>query len=157
MDFLLTKDYCDHITDGTHDSPTYHEFGYKLVTSKFIRNNRIDIKAAPFISKNDFDKINERSKVEPNDILISMIGTVGETAFVSHNSFAIKNMGLFRCKNILDAKFLFYYLQSPKGKEVICEKKTGSTQQYITLNSLKTIPVPIYKNTLKQHIVDTKC
>ena len=154
MNFIKASNFCSHITDGTHDSPIYQNNGYKLVTSKFIKNNRIDFSNAPCISISDFEKINLRSKVEINDILFSMIGTIGEVALVSDNSFAIKNMGLFRCHNELDAKYLFYYLQSSKAKEYIEESKAGSTQQYLTLNSLKMFPVPIFEVEYKYHIVD---
>ena len=157
MNFIKASNFCSHITDGTHDSPIYQNNGYKLVTSKFIKNNRIDFSNAPCISISDFEKINLRSKVEINDILFSMIGTIGEVALVSDNSFAIKNMGLFRCHNELDAKYLFYYLQSSKAKEYIEESKAGSTQQYLTLNSLKMFPVPIFEVEYKYHIVDTVC
>lgn len=157
MNFIKASNFCSHITDGTHDSPIYQNNGYKLVTSKFIKNNRIDFSNAPCISISDFEKINLRSKVEINDILFSMIGTVGEVALVSDNSFAIKNMGLFRCHNELDAKYLFYYLQSSKAKEYVAESKAGSTQQYLTLNSLKMFPVPVFEFEYKYHIVDTTC
>ena len=155
MNFIKAISFCSYITDGTHDSPSYHGKGYKLVTSKFIKNNKIDFLAAPCISQIDFDKINLRSKVEPNDILFSMIGTVGEVAIVTDNEFAIKNMGLFRCKNKKEALYLFYYLQSEQAKRYIDESKAGSTQQYLTLNSLKSFPIPILTNDVKQHIVDS--
>lgn len=156
MNFIQATNFCKHITDGTHDSPTYQESGYKLVTSKYIKNNKIDFSNAPYISRADYEKINMRSKVEVNDILVSMIGTVGEVAMVKNASFAIKNMGLLRCHNLIDSKFLFFYLQSQKAQEYIAEKKTGSTQQYITLKGLKCFPIPIVSELQKQHIVDIR-
>ncbi|MBR7177889.1 MAG: restriction endonuclease subunit S, partial [Clostridia bacterium] len=59
--------------------------------------------------------------------------------------------------NEIDAKYLFYYLQSSKAKEYVAESKAGSTQQYLTLNSLKMFPVPVFEFEYKYHIVDTTC
>lgn len=154
LEYIKAKTFCKHITDGTHDSPKYVNFGYHLVTSRFIKNNKVNLELSPYISEFDYNKINLRSKIEINDILFSMIGTVGEVALVKSDDFAIKNMGLFRCKNEIDAKYLYYYLQSNLAKNFITATITGSTQHYLTLESLKNFEIPVFQNSVKQHIVD---
>ena len=154
--FIKALEFCKHITDGTHDSPQYLKDGFSLITSKYIMNNKITLKDAPFISKQDFDKINERSKVEVDDILFSMIGTVGEVALVrENNNFAIKNMGLFRCKNLMDSLYLYYYFQSSLAKEYELKLLAGSTQQYLTLSALKEFPILCVEPQIQQHIVNS--
>lgn len=154
--FISANSYCKHITDGTHDSPGYTKSGFHLLTSKYIIGGKLNIKDSPLISETDYNKINERSKVEQWDILFSMIGTVGEVCLVNkYPSFAIKNMGLFKCKNEIDAKFLYYYFQSPLAKVKNTELLAGSTQQYITLSNLKSYPIPEFNCESKQHIVNT--
>ena len=155
MNFIKSNKYCKHITHGTHDSPKYVENGFHLVTSRYIKDKRILLENSPLISREDFDKVNQRSKIEVNDILFSMIGTVGEVAMVKNDNFAIKNMGLFRCFNKKDALFLFYYFQSNLAKVFIASSITGSTQHYLTLDSLKSFPIPEISEDKKQHIVDT--
>lgn len=154
--FISANSFCKHITDGTHDSPGYTKSGFHLLTSKYIIGGKLNIKDSPLISEADYNKINERSKVEQWDILFSMIGTVGEVCLVNKDpSFAIKNMGLFKCKNEIDAKFLYYYFQSPLAKVKNTELLAGSTQQYITLSNLKSYPIPEFNCESKQHIVNT--
>jgi type I restriction enzyme S subunit len=65
------------IRDGTHDSPKQNPTGKPLLTSKHIFTNRLDIENAYLISEEDFINVNKRSNVDTNDILISMIGTIG--------------------------------------------------------------------------------
>ena len=49
------------------------------------------------ISDSDFHEINKRSKVDKFDLLISMIGTVGEVCFEPNQpNYAIKNVGLIK-------------------------------------------------------------
>lgn len=159
FNLLSANQYCEAITDGTHDSPPYFNEGYPLVTSKCLKNGHIDLSIAPLISKQDYELINIRSMVKSNDILISMIGTVGEVALVGDElPFAIKNVGLFRSRNQIDAKYLSYYLLSAPATEYIRKSSTGSTQQYITLSKLKDFPILEPNNQEdKQHIVDTVC
>ena len=43
---IKAYDYCYNVTDGTHDSPKQTEFGKYLITSKHIKDNRIDFESA---------------------------------------------------------------------------------------------------------------
>lgn len=90
---------CD-VRDGTHDSPEYIDKGYPLVTSKNVTGGIIDISNCNFISQEDYDKINEHSKVDMGDIIMPMIGTVGKPVIVNiEPRFAIKNVALIKFIN----------------------------------------------------------
>ena len=153
---IIAKDFCINIFDGTHDSPKYIPNGLPLITSKYIKNNSIDIINSPKINYKDFNNINKRSLVKQWDILISMIGTVGEVSLVKEiPNFAIKNIGVFRADTLIKAKLIYYYLQSSKAKYYIKNNTTGSTQQYITLTFLKKFKFEFPTDIELQHsIVD---
>ena len=61
------------VRDGTHDSPSYYDSGYPLITSKNLQDGLIDFAKVSLISKDDYDQINKRSKVETGDLLFAMI------------------------------------------------------------------------------------
>ena len=144
---LKAEDYCDSVRDGTHDSPKKTDSGYKLITSKHIKEYGLDLDSAYCISEKDFNKVNERSAVNINDILYSMIGTIGLMYRVeSQPNYAIKNMGLFKISDEIKSKWLYYYLKSPKMKNYIKSLLNGSTQQYITLSNLRQIPIEMPEN-----------
>ena len=141
---LKASEYCDSVRDGTHDSPKKVEKGYKLITSKNIKEYGLDLENASDISEEDYKKVNERSLVEKNDVLYSMIGTIGLIHRVDYEpNYAIKNIGLFKIKNEQKSKWLYYYLKTPKMKNYINSLLAGSTQQYITLNNLRELPIQI--------------
>jgi type I restriction enzyme S subunit len=127
------------VRDGTHDSPKQSVEGRFLITSKHIKPSGIDFSNAYKISESNYIEINKRSKVDENDILFSMIGTLGLIHRVEQNpDYAIKNIGLFKSsKKPWLASFLFLLLKSPIGKSFVYESADGSTQEYITLNSLR--------------------
>lgn len=151
---VLSVDYCANVTDGTHDSPKPVENnGLYLLTSKNITSGELNYKDAYCISKEDFDKINNRSLVEQYDVLYSMIGTVGESCIVKNSKidFAIKNVGLFKFNgNELDAKWFNYYLKTDFAKNYTLQALKGSTQKYIPLNVLRKFPIQIPSSTQEQ-------
>lgn len=135
-------DFCDDVRDGTHDSPKHLDSGRILITSKNIKGNLIDFVNASYISEEDYNKINERSLVEKNDILFSMIGTIGLVYRIYETpDYAIKNMGLFKISDELKSKWLYYYLISPRAKEDVISKLNGSTQKFISLSNLRSLEI----------------
>lgn len=149
IDFISFKtiDFCDDVRDGTHDSPKHLDFGKILITSKNIKGDSIDFENASYISEEDYNKINERSLVEINDVLYSMIGTVGLVYRVDQQpNYAIKNMGLFKIHDELKSKWLYYYLNSPKAKEKILSMLSGSTQKFISLGNLRNLKIEFPQN-----------
>lgn len=134
--------YCDSVRDGTHDSPRPVERGRKLITSKHIANETLNLAGAKCISDEDYEAINQRSKVDVGDLLFSMIGTVGRVYRVdAEPDYAIKNMGLFKIGDELKSKYLFYYMQSAAAKQYIASCLAGSTQKFMSLSSLRAFPI----------------
>ena len=156
-DYLKAEDYCDSVRDGTHDTPKPVESGYKLVTGKHIKNGTIDYSDAYFISEKDYEAINQRSLVEKWDVLMSMIGTVGEVAVVKETpNYAIKNVALFKCGGSeLKGKWLKYYLSSPNAQGKMRGGMKGSSQQFLSLKQLRELSIPVTTEHCMQKIVDT--
>lgn len=143
-DTIRAEEYCESVRDGTHDTPKPVSNGYKLVTGKHIQNGQIDPTDAYFISENDYRKINERSKVEKWDVLMSMIGNgLGRSAVVKKEpDYAIKNIALFKVGDEKKAKWLHYYLSSPQGQGFIYNSLQGSGQPFISLSFIRDFPIP---------------
>ena len=148
--FIKIKDIVD-VRDGTHDSPSAVEVGFPLITSKHLNKYDVNKKEANKISFEDYTNINKRSLVEPFDILISMIGTVGNICYIMYDEidFAIKNVGLFKTsKNPLLREYLLLYLKSNIVTQYIDSHLAGSTQKYISLTELRNIPIVIPPNEI---------
>ena len=140
---------CD-VRDGTHDSPKYlEESEYKFITSKNIVNNEIDFSEAKYISKQDYDKFNTRSKVNYGDILMPMIGTIGKPIIVNipdeKIDFAIKNVALI--KFLENSKVTNIYIKnlfdSDYFENAISQNKRGGTQKFIALSDIRKLEIEI--------------
>jgi type I restriction enzyme S subunit len=132
--------FCLNVTDGTHDSPQPAETGYPLITSKNLKNGKLDWSNISYVSEADYKAIIKRSVVEVDDILFGMIGTIGEPAIISkgENEIAPKNVGIFRMNgDKIKSKFLFYYLNSDYINLQIRDVLAGSTQSFVGLGTLR--------------------
>ena len=131
------------VRDGTHDSPKYVKEGIPLVTSKNLKNGIIDFDTCKYISEFDHIKISERSKVDRNDILFAMIGSIGNPVLVSiDEEFSIKNMALFKnISSIMDMKYVYWFLLF--SQEIMKKKASGGVQSFVSLKFLREFLLPL--------------
>lgn len=135
-------DLCD-VRDGTHDSPHYFDNGVVFITSKNIINGQIDFSDISFISKEDAFQINQRSKVDKGDILMSMIGTIGNAVLIDFEpDFCIKNVALLKPKKI-NPVFLVQLINSPTFQNLLESKLDGGIQKFISLGVLRNLEIKL--------------
>jgi len=146
------------VRDGTHDSPKKSDSGHYLITSKHLKKSGLDFQEAYLISDEDFEAVNKRSQVHEGDFLISMIGTVGLTHWVMKIStpFAIKNIGLFKTSQSPRlADYIYSAVNSDFGKTYLEQHlSTGTSQPYVTLGTLRQIPIVIPKDNVLNLFLD---
>lgn len=138
---VLLGEVCD-VRDGTHDSPQYYSEGYPLVTSKNVTGGKIEFIDCSLICEEDFNKINQRSKVDYGDILMPMIGTVGNPVIVDiDEKFAIKNVALikFRDNSVVINSFIKALLESDYFDRAVISKVRGGTQKFISLGDIRKL------------------
>mgnify|MGYP000918516341 CR=1 FL=1 len=146
--FKLYKlsDICD-VRDGTHDSPEYitEDKRFPLITSKNLKEDKIDFSEVNYISEIDFNKINVRSKVDIGDILMPMIGTIGNPIIVkTERAFSIKNLALIKFNNsqVINI-FLKSLLLSDYFNSIITQKNKGGTQKFLSLGDIRNFLIPV--------------
>lgn len=135
---------CD-VRDGTHDSPKFRFTGYPLITSKNIVNNQLVLDKVNYISQDDYDKINKRSKVDKGDILLPMIGTIGNPVIINiEPNFAIKNVALIKFNNPnITNTYIYNILTSNYIEYVKNILSRGGTQKFIALADIRKLMIPI--------------
>ena len=76
------KEVCWKITDGTHHTPEYMDYGVPFLSVKDVRENAVNFNDTKFISEVEHSVLSRRCKPEPNDVLLTKIGTFGLAAVV---------------------------------------------------------------------------
>jgi type I restriction enzyme S subunit len=135
---------CYDVRDGTHDSPKAQSTGYPLITSKNLYSGKLDFTHVTFISEQDHLKIIERSRVNRNDVLFAMIGTIGNPVIVDTDvEFSIKNVALFKrfSDDFSVPNYLKMYLEL--ASITIKEKSSGGVQSFVSLGALRAYLFPL--------------
>jgi len=121
-----------------------------------------DFKSFGFILECGKIKYTKQSNINtlfPNDILISMKGTVGKIAIVGKiqaKMIASPNIQIIRIekKDIIEPKVLYMFLKSSIGQSVLKKLTTGTTMPQISTKEIKALEIPILNNTKQLEIIE---
>lgn len=143
------------VRDGTHESPTYQISGVPFITSKNLIDGKIDFDNVKYISQEDADFFNKRSKVNKGDILMAMIGSIGKPVLVdSTKEFAIKNMALLKKVPNTDVNMNYVLLLLYYSEAIMKNQSLGGVQKFVSLFYLRKYIVPVPPIEEQQRIVD---
>ena len=126
------------------------------ITSKNLRKRSIDFTNIKYISNDDYVTISRQRPILENDILIGMIGTIGEIAKVGVFDFKFygQNMYLLRLdESIIDINFFVHFFDSPFVKSKLNSVKNSSSQGYLKAEHIEKIQIPIPPLPIQQEIV----
>ena len=131
------------VRDGTHDSPKYVQEGHPFITSKNVSNGCINYDDVQYVTDEDYEEINKRSKVDMHDILMGMIGTIGNLALIREKpDFAIKNVALIKYTGDVDYQFLYQALQTGYVTNQLSAGMDGGTQKFMSLKKIRELDIP---------------
>ena len=145
------------VRDGTHDSPKYVlSGGYPLITGKDFYGGSLNFTKTKYISKEDYEKIISRSKVDKGDILYSMIGgNIGSMVIIDDElEIAIKNVALFKkyIDGIYETKYLMIYLKATVDD--MKSRARGGAQPFVSLTILRNYIIPLPPLEEQKRIVE---
>ena len=152
VEYILQSE--SDVRDGTHDSPKYVDNGYPLITSKNLTDmGTLDFSNVSYLKQEDFDKINQRSKVDIGDILFGMIGTIGKPVRIDRDDFAIKNVALIKEKGLIKNDYLIHYLHTPSINKQFANNQDGGTQKFIALDKIRKLKITMPSRKEQEKIV----
>ncbi len=96
----------------------------------------------------------KRSHMKPGDVLLSIVGTIGQTALVTSEYPKLTGsckIAIIRPRGIRSG-YLAAYLASPLGQDLIARRVRGAVQQGLILPDLKALPVPRLSEVQEEQI-----
>lgn len=145
----MDKTLKDVLSDDFWIMPATPEFvseGIPYITSKNIKCGKIDFSKINYISQDDFKTISRNRPIQIGDILISMIGTLGEIAEVTvdDGKFYGQNMFLIRLdEKQINKRYFFNFFNSNRVKRDLTSKMNQSTQKYLKANHIEDLIIPV--------------
>lgn len=155
--WVKLEDICLKITDGTHSTPKYTNFGIPFISVKDVSSGYIDFSNTKFISKEEHDKLFERCNPEFGDLLITKVGTTGVPAIINTTEqFSLfVSVALLKINNKkINNKFLYYFLKSPIVQKQVKENTRGVGNKNWVLDAIKKTILPLPPLEEQQRIVD---
>ncbi|MDH9610082.1 restriction endonuclease subunit S [Staphylococcus epidermidis] len=127
------------LKDGTHGTHKDVENGAWLLSAKNIKNNNITFDESDRkISYADYHKIYKNYQLQKNDLLLSIVGTIGRTALVKDpiNLAFQRSVAIIRFENRLSKLFFLYLFQTHTFKKKLLRNQVVSAQPGLYLGDL---------------------
>lgn len=134
----------EYFIDYRGKTPDKKDSGIPLITAKIVKDGRLNT-ATEFISVEDYPLWMTRGYPEVNDVVLTTEAPLGEVALIKNKNVALAQriITLRGYKNILDNKFLKYWLQSEQGQYELESRASGTTVFGIKSSVLKKIPISL--------------
>ncbi len=136
------SEVCDKVTDGSHNPPKVSAEGLPMLSAKNINSGRVFFdKSHRLIDEESFERENSRTKICVNDVLLTVVGTLGRVAIVTENlpRFTLqRSVAVLSAKN-LESQFFRYVVESPGFQTQIFENAKGTAQKGIYLKKLREL------------------
>lgn len=140
-------DLCSLISDGTHKTPTYVEYGVPFISVKDISSGVMDFSNVKYITQEEHQKLISRCKPEMNDVLLCRIGTLGKAIKIcTDKEFSIfVSLGLLKLIEADVADYIVHVINSGYGYRWIDDNKVGggTHTNKINLDTLRGMPIPV--------------
>ncbi|MCC4104242.1 restriction endonuclease subunit S [Serratia ureilytica] len=145
---------CSKLTDGSHNPPKDNGSGYPMLSSQNIQNGLIDFdNPSRYVCEDDFIKENGRTLVKKDDILLTIVGSLGRSAVVNDNTKFSLQRSVAVLTTGLHSSYLSDYFKSMTAQLYFIENGKGTAQKGIYLGQLSQMLVPVPSLTEQKRIV----
>ncbi|MFV0578696.1 MAG: restriction endonuclease subunit S [Fusobacterium ulcerans] len=131
------------ITDGSHNPPKNEKSIYKMLSARNIFDRKINFfENDRTISKENYKIENDRTKIEKNDIALTIVGTIGRTALINSENINLtfqRSVAIVRTK--VFQKYIELFMNSKFFYEELHKNAKGTAQLGVYLNKLKELKI----------------
>ncbi|WP_296023580.1 restriction endonuclease subunit S [uncultured Treponema sp.] len=147
---------CTKLVDGDHNPPAglQEKTEYLMLSSRNINDDKlVDLDLVRYLSKEVFEKENERTKAEKGDIFFTSVGTLGRSCIFDGSI----NVSFQRSVSIIKTEIFNYYLKycldSGYVQNFVVKNATGTAQKGFYLNQLAELIIPLPPLSEQKRIV----
>ena len=141
------------LKDGSHGTHKNTDEGVYLLSAKNIKNGQINIMPDDrIISWEDYDVIHKNYELQFGDILLTIVGSIGETAIYNLKTKVTfqRSVAFLRPSSDLNNGFLYTLINTDRFQNQLQTKQVVSAQPGIYLGDLASIDITYPKNLSEQ-------
>ena len=132
------------LKDGTHNPPDEVETGIPLLTAENIHDGLIDYEKKYWcISKDAYLEMHKKYEIQPNDLLLTIVGTLGRVSQVKDNKrFSVqRSVAILRTNKKILSDFLYHFINSKYFQDQLIARAKSTAQSGVYLGELSKIPI----------------
>ena len=139
---LPLRQVCRTIVDGTHFTPQYQARGIPFYSVENITNDNFS--ETKFVSKSAHSEMIKRCHPERGDILMTRIGSIGETKLIDWdvNASIYVSLALLKLGQNVTSQYLYAYSKSESFKrDIETRALTNAAPKKINMNEIGQVPI----------------
>lgn len=149
-DTKLLEEYTTLIKDGTHGTHKDIPNGIPLLSAKDIQDGEIIISNdCRTISQLDYNSIHKSYSINVNDVLLTIVGTIGRVAIVKNieKLFTFqRSVAIIKLVNPKFANYFYYYLLYENTQKQLLKMMNASAQGGLYLGQLANVIITMPKD-----------
>ncbi|MDD1320241.1 restriction endonuclease subunit S [Klebsiella pneumoniae] len=141
------KNLCVSISDGDHQAPPKSETGIPFLVISDVNKGKIDLEnVSRWVPESYYLALKEIRKPSLNDILYTVTGSFGIPVVVNTTKpfcFQRHIAIIKQNSNLINYRFLLFYLESPQIFKHASDVATGTAQKTVSLSSLRNFELSV--------------
>ena len=137
---------CSKLIDGDHNPPKGEDTvtQYLMLSSTNINNDTlVELEKVRYLSKDIFDKENQRTDVNIGDIFFTSVGSIGRSCVYTGGFNICFQRSVSVIRTFILNEYLKRYLDAPFIQNKIAREATGTAQKGFYLNQLSNCLIAV--------------
>jgi restriction endonuclease S subunit len=157
-DIYTADDISEHITDGTHQTPTYtdKDLGVLFISSTNITEQGLDLTDCKYITREEHEQL-KSCHPKPGDVLVSVAGSIGTACVYPSDipeSSLLRSVALIRLKEGWIPEFVACFMNSELGQKQILQLTKGVGVKTFRLGEIKEFKFPHISEASQKTILE---
>lgn len=151
---LTLGDVCSEINDGTHYTPTYVPEGVPFYSVENVTAN--DFVKVKYITQEEHNLLIKRCRPETGDILLTRIGSIGDTRLIDWDVDAsiYVSLALLKTNQKAESAYVYEYTKSSFFiKDIEVRSLLNATPKKINMGDIKGVPIKCPKSRDEQFTI----
>ena len=153
---LELQELCTHIVDGTHFTPKYVPDGIPFYSVENVTAD--DFTDVKYISESEHSLLIRRCNPQRGDILLTRIGSLGDTKLIDWdvNASIYVSLALLKLGKCADPEYIYHYTKSFQFTwEVESRSLVNAIPKKINMGDIGAIPIRVPPTESEQRAIAT--